>query len=131
MVNTTMVEKLQLPTLKHLNPYKLQWLNDRGEIKVSRQVLISFSIERYGYEVMCNMVPMHADHILLGRPRQFDQRVMHDGFANRCLFDFKGKSIILVSISSKQIYEDQLSMKREREISEKRTKMRISKKRKK
>jgi hypothetical protein len=28
MASTTLVEKLNLPTLKHSRPYKLQWLND-------------------------------------------------------------------------------------------------------
>ncbi|KAH9698115.1 hypothetical protein KPL71_023888 [Citrus sinensis] len=32
-----MVEKLGLPTLKHPLPYKLQWLNDSGEVKVNKQ----------------------------------------------------------------------------------------------
>ena len=32
VVGTTLVEKLNLPTLKHLRSYKLQWLNDYGEI---------------------------------------------------------------------------------------------------
>ncbi|PKI41779.1 hypothetical protein CRG98_037831 [Punica granatum] len=32
-----MVEKLGLPMLKHRKPYKLQWLNDSGEIRVDMQ----------------------------------------------------------------------------------------------
>jgi hypothetical protein len=44
VTSTTLVEKLNLPTLKHPRPYKLQWLNDCGEVKVNKQVLISFSI---------------------------------------------------------------------------------------
>ncbi|KAL5540966.1 hypothetical protein UlMin_044258 [Ulmus minor] len=39
VVNTYLVEKLALTTLKHPHPYRLQWLNDCGEIKVTRQVL--------------------------------------------------------------------------------------------
>ncbi|KAL5554487.1 hypothetical protein UlMin_041888 [Ulmus minor] len=39
VASTYMVEKLNLPTLKHPNPYKLQWLNYCGEIKVYKQVL--------------------------------------------------------------------------------------------
>ncbi|KAL6346188.1 hypothetical protein AAG906_027932 [Vitis piasezkii] len=39
----------------------LQWLNDCGEVKVNKQVLVSFSI---------------------GRPWQFDRKVNHDGFKN-------------------------------------------------
>ena len=42
MARTTLVENLNLPTLKDTRPYKLQWLNDCGEVKVNRQVLVSF-----------------------------------------------------------------------------------------
>ena len=68
VASTTLVEKLNLPTLKHPRSYKLQWLNDCGEVKVNKQVLVSFSIGRYKDEVLCDVVPMHASHILLGRP---------------------------------------------------------------
>ena len=51
VASTTLVEKLNLPTLKHPRPYKLQWLNDCGEVKVNRQVFVSFSIRRYKDEI--------------------------------------------------------------------------------
>ena len=35
-----MVEKLGLPMVKHPRPYKLQWLNDSGEIRVNKQVMV-------------------------------------------------------------------------------------------
>ncbi|KAH9671174.1 hypothetical protein KPL70_017259 [Citrus sinensis] len=37
VANTIMVEKLGLPTLKQPRSYKLQWLNDSGEVKVNKQ----------------------------------------------------------------------------------------------
>ncbi|KAI9174813.1 hypothetical protein LWI28_023086 [Acer negundo] len=80
MASTTMVEKLNLATLKHPKPYKLQWLIDSEEIKVTKQVLVSFSIGKYKDEVLCDVVPMHTSHILLGRPWQFDRRVTYDGY---------------------------------------------------
>lgn len=80
------MEKLKLPTIKHPRPYKLQWLNDYGEVKVTKQALVSFSIEKYTDEVLCDVVPMQASHILLGRPWQFDRRVTHNGFKNRYSF---------------------------------------------
>jgi hypothetical protein len=46
VASTTLNEKLNLPTLKHSRPYKLQWLNDCGEIRVDRQVLVIFSIRK-------------------------------------------------------------------------------------
>ena len=40
VANTSLVEKLNLKTLKHPRLYKLQWLNDCGEFKVNKQVLV-------------------------------------------------------------------------------------------
>uniref|UniRef100_A0A2N9HJT4 Reverse transcriptase domain-containing protein n=1 Tax=Fagus sylvatica TaxID=28930 RepID=A0A2N9HJT4_FAGSY len=83
VASTYLVEKLALTTLKHPHPYRFQWLNECGEIKVTRQVLVALSIGKYEDEVLCDVVPMHACHLLLGRPWQYDKRVMHDGFTNR------------------------------------------------
>ena len=82
VASTTLIEKLNLPTLKHPRPYRLQWLNDFWKVKVNRQVLVSFSIGKYKDEVLCDVVPMHAGHILLGKPWQFDRKVICDRFKN-------------------------------------------------
>jgi hypothetical protein len=60
VTSTTMVEKLNLPTIKHPRPYNFQWLNKSGKVKVNKQVLISFSIRRYHDEGLCDIVPMHV-----------------------------------------------------------------------
>ena len=113
VASTTLVERLNLPTLKHPRPYKLQWLNECGEVKVNNQVLVAFTIGRYRDEVLCDVVPMHAGHILLGRPWQYDRKVMHDGFKNRYSFVKEGKSITLVPLTPKQVFEDQMKLKGE------------------
>src|SRR5262249_1820536 len=59
VASTILVEKLGLPLLKHPKPYRLQWLNDCGDIKVNRQVMVPFSIGKYKDEVLCDVVPMH------------------------------------------------------------------------
>jgi hypothetical protein len=66
------VSKLNLCFVKHAKPYRLQWLNDGGEVKVTKQVVVPISIRKYVDEVLCDMVPMQASHILLGRPWQYD-----------------------------------------------------------
>ena len=106
VASNTLVEKLGLPLLKHPRPYKLQWLNNCGEVKVNKQVLVSFSIGRYSDKVLCDVVPMHAGHILLGRPWKYDRKVMHDGFRNRYNFVKDGKLVTLVPLSPKLVYED-------------------------
>lgn len=102
-----LVEKLHLPTLKHPRPYMLQWLNDCGEVKVNKQVRVAFSIGKYEDEVLCDVVPMQASHILLGRPWQYDRRVLHNGFSNRYSFVINDIPITLKPLTPKEVYEDQ------------------------
>lgn len=115
VASTYLVEKLALTTLKHPHPYRLQWLNECGEIKVTRQVLVALSIGKYEDEVLCDVVPMHVCHLLLGRPWQYDRRVTHDGFTNRYSFTLKRQPITLVPLTPKQVMEDQLKLQRSNE----------------
>lgn len=64
VASTTLVEKLCLKCEKHPRPYKLQWLNDYGEVKVIKQVIIPFSIGKYVDEILCDVMPMQAGHLL-------------------------------------------------------------------
>ncbi|XP_068476613.1 uncharacterized protein [Phaseolus vulgaris] len=41
---TRMVEKLNLQVVPHPKPYKLQWINEDGELAVDKQVKVKFSI---------------------------------------------------------------------------------------
>ena len=53
---------------------------------MQKQVIVSFSIGKYNDKVLCDVVPMHAFHILLSRPWQFNRRDNHEGFKNRFSF---------------------------------------------
>jgi hypothetical protein len=74
---------------------------------------------------------MHACHLLLGRPWQYDRRVTHDGFTNRYSFTLKRQPITLVPLTPKQVMEDQLKLQRSNEKKkEKERKVEIEKKKK-
>uniref|UniRef100_A0A2N9EQB7 Reverse transcriptase/retrotransposon-derived protein RNase H-like domain-containing protein n=1 Tax=Fagus sylvatica TaxID=28930 RepID=A0A2N9EQB7_FAGSY len=73
---------------------------------MTRQMLVTFSIGKYLDEVLCDVVPMHAGHILLGRPWQYDRRVTHDGFKNMYSFVKGGKTIKLAPLTPSQEFED-------------------------
>lgn len=105
-----MVEKLGLPTLRHPQPYKLQWLNESGEVKVTTQVLVAFKIGKYTDEVLCDVVPMQVGHLLLGRPWQFDRAVIHDGLTNKYSFVHNARKVTLVLLTPSQVNEDQLKL---------------------
>ena len=55
---------------------------------------------------------MEAGHILLGRPWQSDRKVIHDGYTNRHSFEFNGRRTILLPMTPKKVYADQLHLKR-------------------
>ncbi|XP_019056473.1 PREDICTED: uncharacterized protein LOC109115993 [Tarenaya hassleriana] len=110
-----MVKKLGLTTEKHPHPYKLQWLNNSGEIKVTERVKIPFSIGRYQDEVLCDIVPMQAGHIFLGRPWQFDREVIHDGQVNQYSFVHNKRKVVLAPLSPSQVHEIQLKLAKESE----------------
>ena len=76
--STELVSKLNLHTTKHLIPYKLQWLNNSGEVKVNKHVLVASFIGKYCDEVLCDVVPKQVSYLLLSRPWQYDRRVMHN-----------------------------------------------------
>ncbi|XP_056164087.1 uncharacterized protein LOC130137325 [Syzygium oleosum] len=125
----TMVEKLGLKTAKHPRPYRLQCLNDSGEVKVSKQVRVPFEIGRYKDELMCDVIPMQAGHLLLGRPWQYDRKVHHDGYTNRYSLVMNQKTYTLVPMTPTEVYEDQLKLQREAERErEKEDKSRVVKK---
>src|SRR5690606_10473847 len=116
VASEAMVKKLGLTTQKHTKPYRLQWLNEEGEMKVSNQVMVPLAIGCYEDEVLCDVLPMEAGHILLGRPWQSDRRVTHDGYTNKHSFEFKGKRTILVPLTPKEVYQDQVQLQKKKEI---------------
>ena len=64
--------------------------------------------------MLCDVVLMHAGHILLGRPWQFNRRVVHDGLLNRYSFEKDRRKVKLTPLSPKEVYEDQCKLERER-----------------
>ncbi|XP_038979894.1 uncharacterized protein LOC120110006 [Phoenix dactylifera] len=82
-VSVEMVEKLKLKTEPHHHPYSLSWLKKGNEVKIFQRCLVQFSTgKNYRDEIWCDVVPMDACHLLLGRPWLFDRRVVHDGYKN-------------------------------------------------
>jgi hypothetical protein len=68
IASSTLVRKLNLNTSKHAKPYKLQFLNDYGEVRVTKKLLVSFTIGKSKDEVIYDVVLMHATHLLSGGP---------------------------------------------------------------
>lgn len=93
VTSSSLVDFLHLPTTKHSSLYKLEWLSECGELRVHRQVMIKFKIGTYQDEILCDVVPMQAFHVLLGRPWKYDRTTHHDGRTNRYSFVHEMKEL--------------------------------------
>ena len=69
VASTIMMKTLGLSMTSHSRPYKLQWFNDGGEVRVTKQVLVSFQIKKYEDDVLCDVTPIDARHTILRRPK--------------------------------------------------------------
>jgi hypothetical protein len=95
LASITLVEKLSLTTRTHPYPYHIQWLNDGGKIKVTRSVGVPFSLGSYSDYVDCDVIPMEACSLLLGRPWQYDTDSLHHGHSSHYSFMFRGQKIVI------------------------------------
>nr|GEU69657.1 putative reverse transcriptase domain-containing protein [Tanacetum cinerariifolium] len=83
---------------------RLKWLKKGGEVTLSKRVLVTFSTRTtYKVSVWCDVVPMDAYHLLLGRPWEYDRNTTHDGRANTYSLLFGGVKITLMSNTPKEL----------------------------
>jgi hypothetical protein len=113
IASVTLIRKLGLSIIRHERPYQLQWLNEYSVVKINRQVFVRFLIGKYNDKVLCDVVPMYVTHLLLGRLWQFDRKAKHDGFKNKYFLEKDGRVYTLAPLSPKQVYEEQMRLKKD------------------
>ena len=86
---------------------------------VNQQVKVPFSIGTYKDEVICDVVPMEARHLLLGRPWQYDRKIIYNGLTNEITLTHLGTKFVLHPQTPSQVAKDQLTIKDKRDEEEK------------
>jgi hypothetical protein len=56
----------------------------------TQQCQVEFKIGGYRDEILCDVIHMDVCHILLGRPWQFDRKVIHAGRSNNYTLEKNG-----------------------------------------
>ena len=91
------VRKLGLSFEKHPTLYSMTWLQDGVSFRVSHRFLVPFSIgEFYKDMTYFDVAPMNVSHLSLGRPWEYDRKIIHDGAANTYEFLWETHKIILL-----------------------------------
>lgn len=87
VISEEAVDKMGIKREKHPAPYNLGWLNDYANIRITQHAIIPFSIGlHYKDRMYCDIAPIDFCHLLLGRPWEFDRKIIHDGAANTYRF---------------------------------------------
>ncbi|RDX93952.1 hypothetical protein CR513_23719, partial [Mucuna pruriens] len=103
----------------HINDKECSMIIDHGrDIRVTKQVLVSFSIGKYKDEVLGDVAPVHIEHLLLRCPCQFDRNVTHDGYKNRYTLTMNQRIIVLTPLKPVEAYSDQIRIARECKLRE-------------
>jgi len=100
---------MNLETKPHPQSYKFQWLSEDSEMTVNMQVEVGFSIGKYEDFVLCDVVPMEACHLLLGRPWQCGSNDFQDYFDDAK--ESRVKKIPKIQESSFKIQESSIKIK--------------------
>lgn len=97
VISEEAVAKLGLTREPHPAPYTLGWLDERVNIRITHRALVAFSIgELYKDCTYCDIAPMDISHLLLGRPWEFDRKIIHDGALNTYTFYWEAHKIVLL-----------------------------------
>jgi hypothetical protein len=102
LISIEMVEKQELETTAHPNPYKVSWLQKGHQVMVIQQCKVEFKIGGYRDEILCDVIPMGVCHTMLGRPWKFERNVIHDGRKNNYTLEKNGRTHMLLPIEDKE-----------------------------
>lgn len=91
------MDKLNLPTHNHPQPYSLTSLKKMNKISVDKRCLVEFSIgDELREQVWCDIPPINTFHIMLDQHWQNDRKTVHDGYQNTYTFIKNDKHIIFL-----------------------------------
>jgi hypothetical protein len=71
------VKQLGLSTTPHPQPYNIGWLHQRRDLHVSQQCRLSYDIQPFKDEVLCDVGPLDVCDVLLGQPYTWKCHVVY------------------------------------------------------
>jgi hypothetical protein len=68
LISAEVIKQLGLSTTPHPQPYNIGWLHHGQDLCVSQQCQLSYDIQPFKDEVLCDVSPLDVCDVLLGQP---------------------------------------------------------------
>jgi hypothetical protein len=68
LISAEVVKQLGLSTTRHLQPYNIGWLRQGQDLCVNQQCLLSYGIQPFKDEVLCDVAPLDVCDVLFVQP---------------------------------------------------------------
>ena len=76
--STEVVKQLGLSTTPHPQPYNIGWLCQGRDLCVSQQCRLSYGIQPFKDEVLCDVSPLDVCDVLLGQPYMWKHHAIYE-----------------------------------------------------
>jgi hypothetical protein len=78
LISAEVVKQLGLSTTPHPQPYNIGWLRQGRDLRVSQQCRLSYGIQPFKDEVLCDVFPLDVCDVLLGQPYMWKRHVIYE-----------------------------------------------------
>lgn len=109
VISKDLVYTLGLFMWRHSQSHYMEWLYNSGRLKITHKVRVPFVVGDYVDKVDCDVVPMDACGLLVGRPWQYDHNATHEGRSNTYSFVHDGKRHVLKLMMESAIRMEKIS----------------------
>jgi hypothetical protein len=80
LISTDIIKKLYFSTTPHRYPYNIEWLRQGQDLYIRQHFLLSYGINPFKDEVLCDVSPLEVCDFLLGKPYVWKH---HDVYESR------------------------------------------------
>jgi hypothetical protein len=78
LISAEVIKQLGLSTTPHLQPYNIGWLRQGRDLRVSQQCRLSYDIQPFKDEVLCDVSPLDVCDVLLGQPYMWKRHAIYE-----------------------------------------------------
>jgi hypothetical protein len=78
LISAEVIKQLGLSTTPHPQPYNIGWLRQGRDLCVSQQCRLSYGIQPFKDEVLCDVSPLDVCDVLLGQPYMWKRHVVYE-----------------------------------------------------